>query len=146
MKKMPKWLLVILILFGLALLIQLVPYGHNHTNAAVVNEPKWDSPKTRELAKVACFDCHSNEVVWPWYSNIAPVSWLVQHDVDEGQQIFNFSQWDPNGLNPPASELVQAIQRGKMPPAQYLIIHTNAKLSDADKQALIAGLQASLGQ
>jgi hypothetical protein len=59
------------------LVIQLIPYGHDHTNPPVVKEAPWDSPRTRELAVGACFDCHSNETVWPWYSNIAPGSWLL---------------------------------------------------------------------
>ena len=57
--------------------IQLIPYGRNHTNPPVVTEPQWDSPRTRELFTRACADCHSNETVWPWYSNLAPMSWLV---------------------------------------------------------------------
>ena len=76
----PRWitlfifaLLAILAVVALALLIQLVPYGRAHTNPPVVAEPNWDSPQTRELAVRACFDCHSNETTWPWYSNIAPI-------------------------------------------------------------------------
>ena len=61
---------------GLFVLIQLVRFGRNHTNPPVAQEPSWDSTETRALAERACFDCHSNETVWPWYSNIAPVSWL----------------------------------------------------------------------
>ena len=63
------------------LVAQLIPFGRSHTNPVVVKEPTWDSPTTRDLAKRACFDCHSNETVWPWYTNIAPVSWLTQRDV-----------------------------------------------------------------
>ena len=70
-------LIIIVVAVGGFLLIQLVPFGRDHTNPPVVQEPNWDSPATRELAQRACFDCHSNETVWPWYSNIAPVSWLV---------------------------------------------------------------------
>jgi len=88
---------IILTILGIGvsafLLIQLIPYGHDHTNPAVVAEPAWDSTQTRDLAKRACFDCHSNEVVYPWYSNIAPVSWLVQHDVEDGRRRLNFSEW-----------------------------------------------------
>ena len=72
------------------LVIQLIPYGREHSNPAVVSEPPWDSPATRAFAVTACFDCHSNETEWPWYSNIAPMSWLVQRDVDEGRQHLNF--------------------------------------------------------
>jgi hypothetical protein len=66
--------IILLILVGGFLLIQLVPYGRAHANPPVVKEPAWDSPTTRALAKRACFDCHSNETVWPWYTNVAPVS------------------------------------------------------------------------
>jgi Haem-binding domain len=73
--------------------IQLVPYGRGHVNPPTTSEPAWDSPATRALAKQACFDCHSNETEWPAYSHVAPASWLVQHDVDEGRAVVNFSDW-----------------------------------------------------
>ncbi len=75
-------------------LLQLVPYGRNHTNPPVAAEPAWASAQTRALAVRACFDCHSNETTWPWYSNVAPVSWLIQRDVDEGRRRLNFSEWN----------------------------------------------------
>ncbi len=112
-----------------AFAIQLVPYGRNHTNPAVAAEPQWDSVRTRELAVRACFDCHSNETVWPWYSNVAPVSWLVQRDVDEGRSKINFSEW----TSPPreASEAAQTVREGEMPPGQFLITHPEARLTAA---------------
>ncbi|MFZ0624897.1 MAG: heme-binding domain-containing protein, partial [Acidimicrobiia bacterium] len=63
---------------ALALGIQLIPYGHDHQNPPVTTEPAWDSQQTLDLAKRACFDCHSNETKWAWYTNIAPMSWLIQ--------------------------------------------------------------------
>ena len=65
-------------------LFSFVPYGRDHVNPPVGAEPSWDSPETRALARQACFDCHSNETEWPAYSTVAPVSWLIQHDVSEG--------------------------------------------------------------
>lgn len=65
---------------AIVILIQAVPYGRDHLNPPVRAEPQWDSPRTRELSARACFDCHSNETVWPWYSNIAPISWLIESD------------------------------------------------------------------
>jgi hypothetical protein len=124
--------------------IQLVPYGHAHSNPPVQAEPKWNSPQTRELAQRACFDCHSNQVVWPWYSNIAPVSWLVQRDVEEARAKLNFSEW-----NLPQREARGAgrqVQRGEMPLANYLMLHPEARLSPEEKQTLINGLNASLTQ
>jgi len=144
MKKTGRTLLILVgIGVVLFLLIQLIPYGRNHTNPAVIAEPAWDSPATRELAKRACFDCHSNETVWPWYSNIAPVSWLVLHDVEEGRSRMNFSEWNSN-FHPNVNELIGIIQEGEMPPAQYLLMHPDAKLSAADQQALINGLEKSI--
>jgi cytochrome c551/c552 len=144
MKKVGR---IILILIGAGLilfvLIQLIPIGRNHTNPAVVSEPNWDSTATRDLAKRACFDCHSNATVWPWYSNVAPVSWLVYYDVVGGRNRLNFSEWNSN-FHPNLDELVRIIQEGEMPPAQYLLMHPSANLSAADKQALIDGLRRSI--
>jgi hypothetical protein len=132
-------ILGILVLIGIVLfgLIQLIPYGRNHTNPPVVQEPNWDA-QTRAIAQKACFDCHSNETTWPWYSNIAPVSWLVYHDVQEGRSHMNFSDWGNMGLS--ASMIERKIQSGEMPPPQYLLMHPSARLTDAEKQALVQGL------
>ncbi len=125
-----------LVVFGL---IQLVPYGRNHTNPLVTAEPAWDSPQTQSLAVRACFDCHSNNTVWPWYSNVAPVSWLVQRDVDQGRRRLNFSQWNTSGER----EFSRVISRGSMPPWFYVIQHPSANLSAAEKTQLEAGLNAT---
>jgi cytochrome c551/c552 len=132
-------ILGIIVLIGIVLfaLIQLVPYGRSHKNPPVVQEPNWDA-QTRAIVKKACFDCHSNEVVWPWYSNIAPISWLVQHDVEEGRSKMNFSDWGNRGR--PVEEIASEVQEGGMPPGQYKLMHPAAKLTDAEKQALIQGL------
>lgn len=124
------------------LLIQFVPYGRDHDNPAVLAEPAWDSPATRAFAVTACFDCHSNETAWPWYTNIAPMSWLVQRDVDEGRESLNFSEWGRSGE---AEDAAETVSEGRMPPFQYVILHPDAKLSDADRQAFIDGLVATFG-
>ena len=142
LKKFLVGIVVAVVVFVIAL--QLVPYGHAHTNPPVQAEPRWDSPQTRELAKRVCFDCHSNETVWPWYSNIAPVSWLIQHDVDEGLSRLNFSEW--NRPQREARNAARQIQRGAMPLSNYLMMHPSAKLSSEEAQALIRGLNASLTQ
>ncbi|HUN23488.1 MAG TPA: heme-binding domain-containing protein [Anaerolineales bacterium] len=155
-------------LAGLFLLIQLVPFGRDHTNPAVQQEPNWDSPQTRELAVRACYDCHSNETVWPWYSNIAPVSWIVQDHVLEGREKLNFSEYgiarsetgegegegdeyENEGYNgrheqEDVEEMVEEIERGNMPLQDYLLMHPNANLTAAEKEALIAGLEATFGK
>jgi mono/diheme cytochrome c family protein len=75
MKKIVIGVLITVLLFFLV--IQLLPLGKQHTNPPVLQEPAWDSQQTRQLAQRACFDCHSNETVWPWYGTVAPVSWLI---------------------------------------------------------------------
>lgn len=145
MKKFPLWLKALAGLFALFLLIQLVPYGRSHSNPVVQSEPAWDSPDTRLLAQRACFDCHSNEVVYPWYSNVAPVSWLVQRDVDEGRMEMNFSEWEQGGSED-FEEISDMISHGGMPPAKYLLMHPSAKLTDAEKAQFLLGLQTTLAE
>ena len=133
---------VLVAVIGLALLIQLVPYGRDHTNPPVMAEPAWDSPATRQLAVRACYDCHSNETAWPWYTNVAPISWLVQRDVDEGREELNYSEW---GIGQEGDESAETVQDGSMPPWFYLPLHPAARLSAAEKQALVQGLIATFG-
>lgn len=148
MQSIVKRIIKIAALVGIGgfVLIQLVPYGRNHNNPPVVSEPNWDSPQTRELAQRACFDCHSNETVWPWYSNVAPISWLVQHDTDEGRQRLNFSTWNNGGQGREPGEAVESIAEGQMPMPVYLITHPDARLTSAEKQALMDGLRTTIFQ
>jgi hypothetical protein len=131
-------------ILGLFLLIQLVPYGRNHTNPPVVAEPAWDSPQTRELFFRACGDCHSNQTNWPWYSNIAPISWLVQRDVDLGRARFNVSEWGLPRRNE-GHEAVEKVQDGSMPPAIYLVMHPEARLPAQELRQLLTGLAQTFG-
>jgi hypothetical protein len=122
----------------LLLAIQLVPYGRQHTNPPVTAEPGWPEPAVRALAVRACFDCHSNETTWPWYSNVAPISWLVQNHVEEARSILNFSEWDrpQRGIH----EAAEVIREGEMPPADYRLMHQAANLSEAEVSQLSQGL------
>jgi hypothetical protein len=138
-----KTILILLIVAVVGfLLIQLIPYGKDHANPPVVQEPPWDSPATRELAQRACFDCHSNEVVWPWYSHIAPASWLVAHDVQEARGYLNFSDWQSGDIE--LNHVQRALQSGKMPPPQYKLMHKASRLTDAERQQLLDGLLKTL--
>lgn len=130
-------------LLAILLLLQLVPYGREHTNPPVVAEPAWDSPETRALFVRACADCHSNETVWPWYSHVAPMSWLVTRDVMDGREELNVSAWGRQENE--ADEAVETVQAGEMPPWFYVPLHPTAKLSPAEKQRLSAGLTATFG-
>jgi len=136
-------IIIVVFLAAVFVLIQLVPYGRNHTNPPVVQEPAWNTPETRSLAVRACFDCHSNETVWPWYSNIAPVSWLTQRDVDEGRQKLNFSDIFNSGEE--GHEAGETVREGKMPPLQYFPTHPEARLTVVERQNLAQGLDLTLG-
>ncbi len=119
------------------LAIQLVPYGRDHTNPPVTGEPAWDTPATRDLAARACFDCHSNGTVWPWYANVAPISWRLQNHVDEGRTKLNFSEWGTGKQE--TEQIARLTQEGEMPPWDYLLTHPEARLSSTETQALLDG-------
>jgi hypothetical protein len=140
----------VLVSFGVAavavlLVIQLVPYGRAHSNPAVTGEPAWSSPQTRELMVNACFGCHSNEVEWPWYSNVAPISWVVTMHVDEGREAVNYSEFATRRGD--ADETIEVIREGEMPPGYYTVLglHPEAVLTDAEIADLVAGLRDTPG-
>jgi hypothetical protein len=127
---------------GLLAMIQLVPYGRTHANPPTIEEPPWDSPRTRELAVRACFDCHSNHTKWPWYADVAPLSWVVQLDVENARSVVNFSEW-----NREYALAVYAGRRtleGMMPPYKYRMAHPEAKLTPEERVDLARGLDATL--
>jgi hypothetical protein len=139
---MTRRIVLIVLAVGVALFlaIQLVPYGRQHSNPPVTAEPAWPDPAVRDLAVRACFDCHSNQVVWPWYSNIAPVSWVVQSHVNEARSILNFSTWDVPQRG--AGEAPEIVRAGEMPPAYYKLMHRAARLSSSETAQLAQGLSA----
>jgi len=138
--KIGKALGVILVVLAL---IQFLP-GRDHVNPPVTGTPKWDSPRTAELFKRSCNDCHSNETVWPWYSNVAPISWIINYDVKEGRSKFNVSEWGRPGKNE-GEEAAAEVRNGTMPPWFYLPPHPEAKLTPAEKEELVKGLVATFG-
>jgi hypothetical protein len=136
-------MLALLILFGF---IQLIPIGRNHTNPPVKYTQTWDSPVTEELVRGACYDCHSNETHWPWYTYVAPASWLVSLDVTEGRQQFNFSEASPDEVRNYLPEMIEVIRENAMPPIQYQVIHAEARFSAKERQELINGLSNTYKQ
>ena len=136
---LPRLLLGLLALF---VLIQLVPYGRAHANPTVQAQPKWDSSQTEALFTRACADCHSHRTVWPWYSNVAPVSWLVQRHVVEGRSRFNVNV---PGYGREADEAAETVREGRMPEPTYLPMHPSARLNAQERQQLADGLAATFG-
>ncbi len=101
-----------------------------------------DAPAdVRAILRRSCYDCHSNETRWPWYSRVAPVSWLVAHDVEEGRGEINFSEWrvaDFDGREEDLRGIEKQIVKGEMPLRMYLWMHPDARLSDRDRATLLA--------
>lgn len=127
-------------------LIQAVPYGHNHNPyvASTSGEMKWDSPDTRTMVVNACYGCHSDQVKYPAYASVAPISWAVQSHIDEGRDKLNFSTFTSNSHG--FREIAEVVQNGSMPPSYYTAFgkHPEARLTDAQITKLVAGLKASL--
>ncbi len=119
-------------------LLQLIPV--DRTNPPVEREIAAALP-LKSILKRACYDCHSNETVWPWYSRVAPVSWLVAWDVKEGREELNFSTWnryDAEQRGKKLRESWEEVEEGEMPPWFYVALHPEARLSDRDRQILRA--------
>ena len=135
-------LIGIVVLF---VLIQLIPYGRDHTNPAVSAEAPWSNPEARAMFMQSCGDCHSNETKWPWYTNIAPISWRVVNHVEEGRDEFNVSEWGRPGKNR-GDKAASEIEKGAMPLADYLLMHPEARLDEKEKEQLISYLKATFGE
>ena len=127
-------------LFAVAVLLQLVPYGRDHTNPPVTQDAPWPDGRARELATASCYDCHSNQTRWPLQSFVAPFSWMTARDVEQGRDKLNFSTWDQDDGE--ADDAADAVADATMPPRRYVLAHPDAALSDAERQILVDALEA----
>ena len=134
--RIAKWAIAVLIIVLVA--IQLVPV--DRTNPPVETEIP-ATVEERSILRRACYDCHSNETVWPWYSRIAPISWLIARDVHEGRAELNLSTWNRYTTKEQVKKLKESwdeVAEGEMPPWFYLPPHPDAQLSADDRTALRA--------
>lgn len=129
---------VVIGLIAVFVLIQVIP-GGAMTNPPVTGEVQAPAA-VMQVMRTSCYDCHSNETKWPWYSHLAPVSWLVRRDVNEGRRHLNFSTWSSASERRKAHRLKDDIPRQleehEMPPWYYTIIHRHAVLSDSQRALL----------
>ncbi len=122
--------------------IQFIPVNRTNPPANPANSFEalaHPSPEVVAVVNRACKNCHSNETVWPPYSKVAPASWLVAQDVHEGRAHVNFSEWNrlsSQRASRRMEEMCDETREGKMPPSQYLLLHPEAKLSEADVSVL----------
>jgi hypothetical protein len=144
MKHWIKWFIVVAAVFGAA--IQFIPVAR--TNPPVTGDiPAPTEIKT--LLRNACYDCHSHETVWPGYSRVAPVSWLVASDVKGARGKMNFSTWadyKPAKQGVLLDDGIEEIQQGGMPPFYYAWIHPNARLTAAQKEQLTSWMKSASGE
>ena len=127
-----KLLLLLIVAFGG---IQFVPVERG--NPAV--ESDFDGPPAiAAILRRSCYDCHSNETAWPWYSWVAPMSWMLAEHVEDGRKRLNFSEWDEDEAWDSMEEIGEEVAAGNMPLKNYLLLHRDARLSDADREALLA--------
>jgi hypothetical protein len=98
--------------------------------------------------RAACYDCHSHETVWPWYSRIAPVSWLIASDVEEGREHLNFSDWPAEAARAAKKldRMNEEVDYREMPPKKYTLLHAGARLTEAQRKAVLDWTEAAAGQ
>jgi hypothetical protein len=126
-RNIAKWTLVVLVAVFAG--IQFVPV--NRTNPPVESDMQCPVG-VKTILRTSCYDCHSHETVWPWYSKVAPASWLIASDAKEGRRKLDFSAW--NRYNPEKksvliSDMIDQIKEGEMPPAPYTWMHTGSDLT-----------------
>lgn len=140
MKKAIK--IIALLLFVSFIAIQF--YRSNRTNPPIVEAETLEATTTipenvAKILELSCNDCHSNKTVYPWYSNIAPFSWLLADHINEGRRELNFSAWgtyNNKRKRHKLDEICEQVTDNLMPHNQYLWIHRDARLSEADKKIL----------
>jgi hypothetical protein len=98
--------------------------------------------EVKAVLRRACFDCHSNETTWPWYSQVAPLSWVMAHDINGGRRRLNFSEWadyasDPETVKHKLRQIAESIARGDMAPWYYGVLHPNARLDPRQRELII---------
>jgi Haem-binding domain len=139
MKKMLKWI------FGVGVVVFALIQFINpaRTNPPVIHDFMAATTPPSKIAatfRAACYDCHSYETKWPWYSHVAPVSWLVAGDVKEGRRHLNFSDWpvdDPDRAASRLENMGEQLNDKEMPPVEYTLIHADARLTAAEHEQLI---------
>ena len=129
---MKKLKIALIIMAAIIIAIQFIPV--NRTNPPVT--AGLDAPmEVMSVFKQSCYDCHSNETAWPWYSNIAPVSWLIASDVKDGRLHLNFSQWEDfsrKDIVKMKEEIWEEIEKGKMPLSKYIFMHPETELNQKE--------------
>jgi hypothetical protein len=140
----------ILYALGISLLIiQFIRPDKNIASGPYNNDIQKTFPMNKQVSESlqrACYDCHSNNSRYPWYNNIQPVAWWLQHHINEGKSELNFNEfatYTPQKQDHKIEEIAEAITDGWMPLGSYKFIHKESNLSEEEKQAIIAWVNES---
>ena len=127
------------------LLLQLWPT--DTSNPPVVSSPDWSSAHAAQLAQRACYDCHSHETSWPWYTKVVPAYFLLANDVQKGRKAFNFSKWEESCCTEEQIDnMAETVNKNHMPLPYYLVLHPEALLSDVERGQLVYGLMETMNR
>lgn len=132
----------LMVLLGALLVIQFFRPAPNNSmdDTKLITKSFETSGPVLEILKTSCFDCHSNNTVYPWYSKVQPMAWWLDDHVKEGKREINFSEfsgYSPRRQFKKFKEIVEQVETDEMPLSSYTLVHQNAKLSDSQKLALM---------
>jgi len=129
----------VIISIAVIVLIQFIPVNRDNPATDPSSEIKLDG-EVKLIVQTACYDCHSNNTKWPWYSYVAPVSWLVSYDVSQGRDEVNFSIWNTypqKRITRKLTEIAEEVEKGEMPLPKYVIMHSEADLDESQRKVLV---------
>ncbi len=132
----------IIIVLGIIVLAQFIRPSKNNgdMDTYAINKEVVVSMEVQKILETSCYDCHSNKTVYPWYAEVAPVSWYIAHHVNEGKEHLNLSEWTAYNKFQKENiirDLENTIKRNRMPLKSYLLKHPEATLLEEQKQLLI---------
>ena len=139
MSKRAIWIAVAVVVLG----AQVVPV--DRSNPPVEAEIALPDG-VREIVRKACYDCHSHETRWPWYSYVAPVSWLIHHDVEHAREHLNFSRWGSYDAEEQADlldDIGEEVEEREMPLQIYVSLHSEARLKNDERRAIVEWAEAA---
>jgi Haem-binding domain len=147
---MKRWKIILGGLLLLLLAVQFIPVNLPEVakdNPGDIMKSGLVSQEVANLLKNSCYSCHSNETVYPWYSYVAPSSWLVKRDVMEAREELNFSTWselDQRKMIKKLDDIASEVGEGNMPMPIYTLIHGSAKLNDTQRQLIVTWTEAAM--
>jgi len=140
LRKLLKWTVIVLVVLFLGIQLMRPARSNPPVDESQTIEARTQmTPQVKAIFERSCNDCHSNKTVWPWYTNVAPISWWIVGHINEARQLMNLSEWgklDRDRQDRKLRQICDEVTDGGMPLPSYLPMHPKAKLSDQDKKTL----------